>query len=274
MNAMTDFQVGERVTFGRRNGEQTLGEIVSKGRTKLKVKQLESRGTMKAHAVGTIWTVPPSLCQKAGGSAASAPAPVATTNLKVGQPVEFEGFNWSTRSKGMVQGVVTQATSQGIEVYGPQGTRFLQAADVKAAAKRNDKAVEEAIKGVYSGLSPENLTCDGECSRSQVARRSAELHRALKALFVELGREVTESEAYGQKAYPGETNPVSRGRSTYAPAKSSGFKVGDKVTFQAKGQTVVGYVKRVSQKTLSVLPIGETNPNRYWRVSPGLLQAA
>jgi len=271
MNTMSDFQVGEQVLFGRSRGEQTLGEVVSKGRTKLKIKQLESRGTMR-YAVGTIWTVPPSLCTKTGAKATQ--AALAAPMFKVGQPVEFEGFNWSTRSKGMVQGVVTQVTTQGIEVYGPQGTRFLQAADVKAAAKRSDKAVEEAIQGVYCGLSPENLTCDGECSRSQVARRSAELRRALKALFIELGREVTESESYGQKAYPGETTPVSRGRSTYAPAKSSGFKVGDKVTFQAKGQTVVGYVKRVSQKTLSVLPLGETNPNRYWRVSPSLLKAA
>ena len=57
-----------------------------------------------------------------------------------------------------------------------------------------------------------------------------------------------------------------------ASAKDSGFRTGDKVTFNAKGRTVVGYVKRVNQKTVSVQPI--TGGTRYWRVSPGLLSKA
>lgn len=266
-----DFQVGDSVIFGRHNGEQTRGTVTAKGRTKLKVKQMESRGAMKSHPVGTIWTVPPSMCRKANGSAATAPAPVATPAFRVGQPVEFEGFNWSTRSTGQVKGVVTQVGPQGVEVYGPQGSRFLQATQVKAATKRTDAAVMDDIKGVYCGLSPECLTCDGELPRNQVARRSAELRRALKALFVELGREVTESESYGDKPYTGETTPVSRGRSTYAPAKASGFKVGDKVSFTSKGETLVGVVLRVSAKTVSVSPDGRATS--YWRVPPHMLRA-
>jgi hypothetical protein len=52
------------------------------------------------------------------------------------------------------------------------------------------------VRGIYSHLSPENLSCDGELSRTQVARRYAQLKRELKACFRALGREVSESEAY------------------------------------------------------------------------------
>jgi hypothetical protein len=58
----TEAKVGMRVYFGRSHGEQTLGEIVKVNRAKLKIKQLESRGTMKSYPVGTVWTVPASLC--------------------------------------------------------------------------------------------------------------------------------------------------------------------------------------------------------------------
>ena len=58
-------KVGMKVYFGRGNGEQTLGEIVKVNPKKFKVKQLETRGTRKSHAIGTVWTVPPSLCTPA-----------------------------------------------------------------------------------------------------------------------------------------------------------------------------------------------------------------
>ncbi len=60
------FKVGDKVTFGRTFGEKTLGEIVKVNRVKLKVRQLESRGTFRDHPIGTIWTVPPQFCQPVG----------------------------------------------------------------------------------------------------------------------------------------------------------------------------------------------------------------
>jgi uncharacterized membrane protein len=54
-------RVGMKVLFGRTHGEKTLGEVLKVNRVKVKVRQLESRGAMVAHAVGTVWTVPPSL---------------------------------------------------------------------------------------------------------------------------------------------------------------------------------------------------------------------
>ena len=55
-------KVGMKVYFGRPNGEKSLGEIVKVNPKKFKVKLLEARGTYRDYRVGTIWTVPPSLC--------------------------------------------------------------------------------------------------------------------------------------------------------------------------------------------------------------------
>jgi len=52
------------------------------------------------------------------------------------------------------------------------------------------------IVGVYCGLSPENLSCDGEASQSWVAKEYRRLNALLKKLCKELGRNVSESEAF------------------------------------------------------------------------------
>lgn len=59
-----------------------------------------------------------------------------------------------------------------------------------------DNLILEAIVCCHSGLSPENLHCDGEASASHVRHKYAELTRKLKYLQLALGREVDESEAY------------------------------------------------------------------------------
>lgn len=43
-------------------------------------------------------------------------------------------------------------------------------------------------------LSPENLTCDGECSPAEVRQRFAAIRREWAALEKEAGRKVTETE--------------------------------------------------------------------------------
>lgn len=219
MSSTSDYKVGDKVVFGRPNGEQTEGTVVKVNRAKLKVRQDETRGTARIRPAGTIWTVPPSLCRKVGSGA------------PVGTPLST-----------------------------PPAPKV----------KRPEAEVMADILSVYCSLSPENLSCDGELSMSRIRSRAASLRADLRRLFAELGREVTESEAYGDKPYAGERTPISR--STYAPAKSSGWKIGDKVAFDAKGRTVVGFVKRVNQKTVSVQPLG--GGTRYWRVSPRLLKAA
>jgi hypothetical protein len=141
-----DLKIGQKVLFGRSHGEQTLGEIVKINQTRAKVRQLESRGTYKAHAVGTVWTVPFTLLSPVSQGA----APVSLHSPFVA-PV---------------------------------------------APKRPEPEILREIEGVYARLSPENLTCDGELRGDAVRRRAAALNKRLRELFAELGREVSEDEAY------------------------------------------------------------------------------
>lgn len=64
MNTISDFTKGDIVRFGRSQGEKTLGEVIKVNRKKLKVRQLEARGRKKSHQIGSIWGVPPSICEK------------------------------------------------------------------------------------------------------------------------------------------------------------------------------------------------------------------
>lgn len=54
----------------------------------------------------------------------------------------------------------------------------------------------EAINAVYTELSPEFLTCDGEATVSQINIKRSNLTRQLRGLFQAFGREVDESTAY------------------------------------------------------------------------------
>jgi hypothetical protein len=85
MNASLPFvpALGSKVYFGRSHGEQTLGEVVKVNRSRAKVRQLESRGVMKDHKVGTIWTVPFTLLT---------PAPVGAEPLVTSTNIEALGF--------------------------------------------------------------------------------------------------------------------------------------------------------------------------------------
>jgi hypothetical protein len=136
------FKVGDRVLFGRTHGEKTLGEVVKVNPKKLKVKQLESRGTMRDYPVGTLWAVPLTLV-----------FPVAAQVAKA-----------------------IEATP--------------------TPPKRDQSEIMKDILSVYCGLSPENLSCDGELSRSQVAARAKVLNTKLNNLFREIGRTVSETEAW------------------------------------------------------------------------------
>lgn len=192
MNTTSDFKVGEKVIFGRSHGEQTEGTVVKVNRTKLKVRQDESRGSMRSYPVGSIWGVPPSLCRKVGQT-----TPVANAlTLTVGQTVEYIGFSWAARGNAVIKGVITKVGHDAYEVYGEGRTQVLSHTAVKVASKRAFDIVKVQIAGCYARLSPENLTCDGERPRSQVQIIQAQLNRALKALFIEAGRKLDEGECY------------------------------------------------------------------------------
>lgn len=54
----------------------------------------------------------------------------------------------------------------------------------------------DAINAVYSELSPENLTCDGEASLGLINQKRTKLNRQLRGLFHAFGRDVDENTAY------------------------------------------------------------------------------
>lgn len=61
---------------------------------------------------------------------------------------------------------------------------------------RPEATIMRDILDCYCGLSPENLWCDGEATATQAKRTASRLNARLKTLFKELGRKVTEEEAY------------------------------------------------------------------------------
>lgn len=62
--------------------------------------------------------------------------------------------------------------------------------------KRNESEILEDILTCYVELSPENLYLDGEASHNEARRRASAIQNRLKSLFRELGRKVSEQEAY------------------------------------------------------------------------------
>jgi len=133
------FKIGDKVLFGRKHGQQSLGEVVKVNRKSLKVKLLEPRGVYKAHAVGGIWRCAPSLCTL----------------------------------------VADHSQSQ-----------------FPVIEKRSEEELMRSIDILYSRMSPENISWDGERSRTEVKRAYSRLKAQLRVCFKELGREVSEHEAY------------------------------------------------------------------------------
>lgn len=68
--------------------------------------------------------------------------------------------------------------------------------------KRSEAEIIRDINYTYSALSPENLTHDGELPNNVVAREEKRLTTKLNALFVELGRELTEEQAWRMHKWP------------------------------------------------------------------------
>jgi len=63
--------------------------------------------------------------------------------------------------------------------------------------KRTDTEILRDIRRVECGLSPENLHCDGEISRSAANAKRIRLEKELKDLMKELGRTPEYHEIWG-----------------------------------------------------------------------------
>lgn len=62
--------------------------------------------------------------------------------------------------------------------------------------KRAEYDILVDIQRVYTALSPENLACDGELTPAAIKAKRWGLQHELRNLFVELGRYVSEDEAF------------------------------------------------------------------------------
>lgn len=155
---MEDCRVGMEVIFGRGNGEYTRGVIEKINRVKAKVRTLENRGSRSQ--AGTVWGVPYSLMQPAGAGASTQPQSIPIVpKLPVENPADAP--------------VPYNMFQDGVE-----------------------QLILEAVNAVYSRLSPENLTCDGEATMTQVNQKRIKLNRQLRGLFAAYGREISEKVAF------------------------------------------------------------------------------
>ena len=129
--------------------------------------------------------------------------------FKVGDTVLFGRTN-GEKTRGRITKVnaksykVTTLESRGTRSQYTSGGSWrvphsLVWADGQSQAKapsRPEKKILSDIGSVYAALSPENLHCDGEISHSAAMAKARHLNGRLKALFKELGREVSEYEAW------------------------------------------------------------------------------
>jgi hypothetical protein len=185
-----DFKIGQRVSFGRGNGERTLGEIVKINPTKAKVKQLESRGRLATHPIGTIWTVPFSLIYPVINGACGA-CDCADPTCVVGLAQDCDCACHKPHAP-----TGDAAMSAEIARLRAENEKLRQQAAQAAQPKRSDAEILREILGLYSALEPEVLSADGERSRSECRRIAANIHRRLRECFIEIGRDVSEDEAY------------------------------------------------------------------------------
>lgn len=147
-----NFKREDIVSFGRPNGEQTLGKVLQVNAKSLSVAQLEERGVTRVRGAGVKWRVARSFCRHATDEEKARVADVADA---------------------------------------PSLARCAAPAE-----KRPDAQIMLDIRRCYTGLSPEYLFADGERSRSAAMRLKGRLNAELARLFRELGRKVTEDEAY------------------------------------------------------------------------------
>jgi hypothetical protein len=189
------FALGTTVVFGRPNGQQHTGVVVKTNAKSIKIR----------HAVtGVEWRCHPNLVRVVDGSAPAMPAPVAYPAIpfKVGDRV-----TWNYRGmayKGTVLRVSTRTCGVRDELAGLQwriGPSQLKLVDGDAsvappAPKRPEDEIMGEILNCYSGLEPENISCDGEASITQQRITAMRLRAMLRTLLVELGRPVTEDQAW------------------------------------------------------------------------------
>lgn len=211
----SELSVGDKVLFGSRRGEETLGEIVKLNPRRAKVKTLEDRGRRRTSTAGAVWTVPYSLIQPAPTDAKPqekvAPEERGhrdfsrqTTDFAKGDRVWFEG-----RAGKKVTGTVIRVNKRSVSVEPDDArTRYWRVAPymlrkegdttpVREQTKRSEEEILNDLRRIEAQLEPENLYCDGERSHYQARIIANRLRAQQKKLIRELGRVPTDEEIWG-----------------------------------------------------------------------------
>ena len=163
----SDCRNGMTIIFGKPKGAKTLGKIVRCNPQKAKVLTMEARGTRDT-AGGQEWGVPYSLI------------------IREATPEEIEAGHAIETNADRVRQPATRGTSSKNPDEPMKYTMF----------EAENTCIMQAIVSCYIGLSPENLSCDGEASATHVRQRGGELRRKLDLLQQALGRPVSEMVAY------------------------------------------------------------------------------
>lgn len=116
------FKVGDKVTFGRPNGEKTLGTVVKINSATVVVMQDEERGVHRTRAVGTKWKVHPSLIQLVTSASVNTNVEVASVKPKRSEAEIMRDINYcygalspeNLTCDGELRGSAVVARAQGL----------------------------------------------------------------------------------------------------------------------------------------------------------------
>lgn len=135
-------------------------------------------------------------------SESKAVVPATTRAIQSGLGKRGDRVCVASNRKGLSSGMITEVRRSNYTVTFENGKVYLvpfsscSAFNDAPGKKRTESEIVEEIAGVYHRLEPENLTCDGELSTAEVTRKRRSLGHTLMLLQSELGRTVTEEEAY------------------------------------------------------------------------------
>ncbi|CAB4203549.1 hypothetical protein UFOVP1382_161 [uncultured Caudovirales phage] len=196
------FQVGDKVIFGRENGQATRGTVMKVNAKSVQIRQEEPRGR---YPVGTPWRVHPNLVERDNvRSDRALLMPVPPAPCKAGDIIIYEGNVWGPGgiAKADIAAVVISVGSSAVEVHSAQGfasaykTSF--ATVKRVVAEPESKDLIAMMRAAHGALEPENLTADGERARSEVNRLHAHYSKALRYLEKAFGRALTDQEIWAR----------------------------------------------------------------------------
>lgn len=182
--------IGRRFTYKRSTYEVT-DYVPSRPKYPYSVKRVSDGKPMKFTAAGVL----SGLLPEVGGASSATP----TATYKVGDLVEVSTKGRGSEKRAPIACIVLGETGSTVDVVtvGGGSLNYWPTSCVKPRSGNLTHAEAKAtFASIYSQLSPENLTCDGELPLHKINLRRRDLNKALAALKVAFGRELSESEAY------------------------------------------------------------------------------